>query len=70
MKKLILLLMSVVMLTALTGCSDTDEREPGETRQAGSASMRYLTFEQLVDTSTDAIKGTCVDMIEYDTYVE
>lgn len=75
MKKFFVLLLSALLLAAMTSCHMSNEAEKGKAensyfQQCMVERTSYDTFEEVLSQATDVIKGKCVDVVEVDSATE
>ena len=73
MKKILAIFLCAVVLAGVCGCAKKVEKEENQYLIPNSnSSMRYATFEELVDSATDVVKGRVVKKVikDYVTHFE
>ena len=68
MRKILVLFLSIFLILSGLGCRSSPDAPPSSYHQQAIA--KYMTFEELIATSTDVIKGRCIEFEEYADHFE
>lgn len=75
MKKLLISILVIVLTFIMFACEGLSESniksDDNENIKVHTESMvKYLTFEELLESATDILKGKCIDISKNETYIE
>lgn len=75
MKKLFISIFIVVLTFIMFACkslpkSNIKSDDSKDVKVHIESSVEYLTFEQLLASATDILKGKCIDIYQNETYIE
>ena len=75
MKKLLVSLFIIVLTFVMFACENSPKinmegNDSNNVKVQTESIVEYATFEQLLESATDIVKGKCIDIIQKETYTE